>query len=184
MLAQIEEAFAARTASEARMRRLVADARHDLLTLDPGRPVVLSGPARDGEIPPAPGAALVLGDEARLRQVTANLVGNVHAHTPATAPVRVGVGVVGNEAVLEVADTGPGLGPTDPGRVFERFFRADGSRARGGGAGAGLGLAIAWSLAAAHGGRVETCPTPGGGATFRLCLPALSVPEGSSAPRP
>jgi two-component system OmpR family sensor kinase len=186
LLARLDEPAAAPVLDPAPMdlRTLAADARHDLLTLDPGRPVVLSGPARDGEIPPTPGAAAVLGDEARLRQVTANLVGNVHAHTPATAPVRIGVGVVGDEAVLEIADTGPGLGPTDPGRVFERFFRADGSRARGGGAGAGLGLAIAWSLAVAHGGRVEAGPTPGGGATFRLCLPVLTGPGGSPPPRP
>jgi two-component system OmpR family sensor kinase len=95
----------------------------------------------------------------------------VHAHTPVTAAVRIGVGRDGDEAVLEVADSGPGLTAEQAERVFERFYRADGSRARGAGRGAGLGLAIARSLVTAHGGRVELRPTPGGGATFRLCLP-------------
>jgi two-component system OmpR family sensor kinase len=169
------------------LRTLAADARHDLCSLDRERPVRLTGPATEsGGIPPAPAEALVFGDEARLRQVVVNLVGNVHAHTPATAPVRIGVGRVGDEAVLEVADSGPGLTGEEAGRVFERFYRADGSRARGAGpggaglGGAGLGLAIVRSLVTAHGGRVEARPTPGGGATFRLCLPWLSEPGKST----
>ncbi|MEV6851385.1 HAMP domain-containing sensor histidine kinase [Actinoplanes sp. NPDC051411] len=174
LLARLDESAAGPVVDPAPMdlRTLAADARHDLHALDPDRPVRLTGPAgADGGFPPVPAEALVLGDEDRLRQVVVNLVGNVHAHTPVTAGVRIGVGRVGDEAVLEVADSGPGLTGEQAERVFERFYRADGSRSRGAGRGAGLGLAIARSLVTAHGGRVELRPTPGGGATFRLCLP-------------
>ncbi|MFC7531611.1 ATP-binding protein [Actinoplanes sp. GCM10030250] len=169
LLARLDEPAAGPVLDMAPMdlRTLAADARHDLLSLDRDRPIRLTGLSGTA----APGEALVLGDEARLRQVVVNLVGNVHAHTPATAPVRIGVGRAGDEAVLEIADSGPGLSGEAAERVFERFYRADGSRARGSGPGAGLGLAIVRSLVTAHGGRVEVVPTPGGGATFRLCLP-------------
>jgi len=174
LLARLDEPAAGPVVDPAPMdlRTLAADALHDLRALDPDRPVRLTGPAgADGEIPPAPAEALVLGDEARLRQVVLNLVGNVHAHTPPTAPVRIGVGRAGDQAVLEVADGGPGLTDRQAERVFERFYRADDSRARGAGRGSGLGLAIVRSLVTAHGGRVEVRPTAGGGATFRVSLP-------------
>ncbi|MEU9886158.1 HAMP domain-containing sensor histidine kinase [Sphaerisporangium sp. NPDC051011] len=148
------------------LRTLAADARLDLRALAPGRPVELTGP-EDG--PPA--SAPVLGDEARLRQVVSNLVGNVVAHTPEGAPVRIGVGTVGGEAVLVVQDHGPGLTAEQAGRAFDRFYRADASRSRTGPGGAGLGLAIARSLAAAHGGRIDLRTSPGHGATFTLALP-------------
>jgi two-component system, OmpR family, sensor kinase len=83
---------------------------------------------------------------------------------------------------LEVADQGNGLSPEQAPRVFERFYRADPSRARSESsdqAGAGLGLAIVESLAAAHGGRVELTTAPGKGATFRILLPSNA--DGSSA---
>ncbi|MFL6124388.1 ATP-binding protein [Actinophytocola sp.] len=148
------------------LRTLAADALHDLRALDPTRPVRLTGPGAAPDPAPAP----VVGDESRLRQVVSNLVGNAIAHTPAGSAVRVGVGTADGEAVLEIADTGPGL-PADQARlVFERFYRADTSRARDGAGGAGLGLAIVWSLVTAHGGTVELDTAPGEGATFRLRL--------------
>jgi two-component system OmpR family sensor kinase len=173
LLARLDEPAAGTVLDPAPMdlRTLAADARHDLLALDPGRPVRLTGPD-DGS---APAPALVLGDEARLRQVVVNLVGNVHTHTPPDAAVRIGVGRAGGEAVFEVADSGPGLSGPEAERVFERFYRADDSRTRGPASGAGLGLAIVRSLVAAHGGRVEVLPTPGGGVTFRVHLPWLSA---------
>jgi two-component system OmpR family sensor kinase len=152
------------------LRTLAADAHRDLTALDPARPVSLTGP--DGI--PAAGSAPVLGDEARLRQVVSNLVGNAIAHTPSGTPVRIGVGTVGGEAVLEIADAGPGIAPEQAERVFDRFYRADDSRTRTGGAGAGLGLAIAQSLVEAHCGRIELVTAPGQGATFRMVLPAAA----------
>ncbi|MBP2326497.1 two-component system OmpR family sensor kinase [Kibdelosporangium banguiense] len=151
------------------LRTLANDARHDLRALDPSRPVDLTGP--DGNGPPAP--APVHADEARLRQVITNLVGNAVAHTPPGTHVRIGVGTVNGRAILEIADQGPGMTPEQAARVFDRFYRTDRSRSRAGGANAGLGLAIARSLAQVHGGDIELETALGEGACFRLTLPLL-----------
>jgi two-component system OmpR family sensor kinase len=74
-------------------------------------------------------------------------------------------------AVLEVADTGPGMEQADAERVFERLFRTERSRDRRHG-GAGLGLAIVAAIVQAHGGRVELTTAPGAGSRFRVLLPA------------
>lgn len=151
------------------LRTLAADALHDVRALDATRPVTLTGPHGTG----APASAPALADEARLRQVVTNLVGNAVAHTPPGTPIRIGVGTAGGDAVLEVADEGPGLRPARTAHIFERFYRADTSRTRATG-GAGLGLAIVDSLVAAHAGRVEIDSAPGRGATFRVRLPLHS----------
>ncbi len=120
----------------------------------------------------------VLGDEARLRQVVGNLVGNVLRHTPPGTAFRVGVGMVpGGQAVIEVADDGPGLAPGDAGRVFERFYRADPARSRSDSGGTGLGLSIAAALVQAHGGTITADSEPGRGAVFRVRLPACPPEE-------
>ncbi|WP_407674484.1 sensor histidine kinase [Nonomuraea glycinis] len=150
------------------LRTLAADAKHDFAALDPSRTVTLTGP--DGG--PA-ASAPVLGDEARLRQVVSNLVGNAVTHTPAGTPVRIGVGTVGAEAVLVIEDSGPGLSTEEAARAFDRFYRADTSRARATG-GAGLGLAIVRSIVTAHGGHAEIHSAPGHGATFQILLPAVT----------
>jgi two-component system OmpR family sensor kinase len=151
------------------LRTLATDARDDLRALDPSRTVDLTGPGGNGP----PGAAPVHADEARLRQIIANLVGNAAAHTPPGTPVRIGVGTADGRAVLEVADEGPGMTADHAGRVFDRFYRTDHSRTRSGGANAGLGLAIARSLARAHDGDVVLETALGEGACFRLTLPLL-----------
>ncbi|MER7786801.1 HAMP domain-containing sensor histidine kinase [Streptomyces sp. NPDC097640] len=148
------------------LRTLAADALHDLRALDPRRTVTLTGPGGG-----PPGGAPVLGDEARLRQVTSNLVGNAAAHTPSGTPVRIGVGAQGGLAVLELQDEGPGMSEEQAARAFDRFYRADDARGRTESGGAGLGLAIVDSLVTAHHGRVEVRTAPGEGATFRLLLP-------------
>lgn len=155
------------------LRTLAVDALHDTTALDPVREVTLTGPGGDGPPSPAP----VLGDEARLRQVVANLVGNAVAHTPPGTPVRIGVGTHAASGVLEVADSGPGLTPAHAARVFERFYRTDPARTRTAPGGAGLGLSIAAALITAHGGHVELDTSPGTGATFRIRLP-LAPPAG------
>jgi two-component system OmpR family sensor kinase len=151
------------------LRTLAVDALHDTTALDPARTVTLTGLGGPGT---APGPAPVLGDEARLRQVVANLVGNAVAHTPPGSPVRIGVGTRAGHGVLEVADQGPGLAPDQAARVFERFYRVDASRFRGKGGGAGLGLSIASALVAAHHGTVELDTAPHRGSTFRIVLPS------------
>ncbi|MFJ9900871.1 sensor histidine kinase [Streptomyces sp. NPDC091280] len=161
------------------LRTLAADALHDVRALDPARVVTLTGPEGEG----TPGSAPALADEARLRQVVTNLVGNAVTHTPAGTPVRIGVGTVGEYAVLEVADQGPGLSEEQRGRIFERFYRADTSRNRATG-GAGLGLAIAHSLVTAHKGHITVESSPGRGATFRVHLPRFIDQQSSDHPEP
>ena len=155
---------------------LASDAVHDAQSTAPSRSIVV-------EFIDGPGTPEVLGDEARLRQVLGNLVANALQHTPAGTPVTVRVGTAGEDAVLEVADRGPGMQPEDAQRVFERFYRADASRTRASG-GAGLGLSIVDSLVRAHGGRVTVTTAPGQGCCFRVVLPraldAAAGPEVSS----
>ena len=142
------------------LAELAADAVADARASDGGREITLE----------ASTAVPVMGDEARLRQVAANLLANAIVHTPPGTPVAVRARTEGSDAVLEVADNGPGLTPEQAQRAFEPFYRSDPSRDRATG-GAGLGLAIVAAIASAHGGRVEVTDTPGGGATFRLFIP-------------
>jgi two-component system OmpR family sensor kinase len=112
----------------------------------------------------------VSGDDALIRQVLANLLGNVRVHTPPSAGVEVRVHRAGDVAVVEVADQGPGMAPEVAAHAFERFFRADPARARETG-GSGLGLSIVASIVAAHQGHAEILTAPGAGTTVRVTLP-------------
>lgn len=182
-------------AETARMQALIEDLL--LLTrLDEGRPlerqpvelVALTGEAVEAaqmigsEWPvsiEADEPVEVTGDRMALREVLDNLLANVRTHTPAGTRAMVRVLARGGEAVLEVADEGPGLEAEDAARVFERFYRADPSRARDRG-GTGLGLAVVAALVEAHGGRVELETSRGAGATFRVHLPLATTPDGQS----
>ncbi|MEY2421349.1 MAG: two-component system, OmpR family, sensor kinase [Acidimicrobiaceae bacterium] len=238
MLGRIQDAFTARDATEARLRRFVADASHELRTpvaavsayaelferganvrpddlgrvmtgiraetarmgdlvedllllarLDEGRPleqesvelVAVAAQAIDASRAVGPDWQMqldaaqsveVMGDAARLRQVFDNLLGNVRSHTPPGTATTVRLFADGADAVIEVADNGPGLNPEQSGRVFERFYRVEASRSREHG-GAGLGLAIVAAIVTAHGGRVDVSSSveqPGAVFTVRLPL--------------
>lgn len=248
MLAHIETAFAARMASEERMRRFAADASHELRTplvtirgfselyrhgalstpedvatamgrieseakrmgtmvedllllarIDEQRPLarkpvdllllahdaVVDTQASDRNrnisltgLDGGPATAgPVLGDEAKLRQVVGNLVGNALRYTPEGTPIELAVGVRTTEegtrhSVLEVRDHGPGVPDEEAARIFERFYRADTSRTRETG-GSGLGLAIVAAIVGSHSGTVQVTKTDGGGATLVVSLPYL-----------
>jgi two-component system OmpR family sensor kinase len=145
---------------------LASDAVHDAQSIAPQREIAM-------EVFDGPGTPEVLGDEARLRQVLGNLVANALQHTPELAGITVRVGTDGDTAVLEVCDEGPGMSTDDAHRVFERFYRADSSRARASG-GAGLGLSIVDSLVYAHGGTVSITTAPGLGCRFKVNLPRIA----------
>jgi two-component system OmpR family sensor kinase len=121
------------------------------------------------------------GDDARLRQVIGNLMTNALVHTPPDAAVTLSLfAESGNRAVVEIADTGPGLNAEQREHVFERFYRADEARTRRtdrAATGTGLGLAIVAAIVRAHHGTVEVISDPGQGAIFRVILPALPADE-------
>jgi two-component system, OmpR family, sensor kinase len=142
-----------------RVDDVVAEAVETAQTVEPERPIALETES-----------AVVVGDHARLRQVVDNLLANVRAHTPGGTPVDVSVRCEGDRALISVADAGPGLSEEDLTHVFERFYRADPSRARASG-GVGLGLSIVAAVAEAHGGTVDAASEPGKGATFTIALP-------------
>jgi len=115
----------------------------------------------------------VQGDPTILRQAVFNLVDNAIKYTPEGGTIRVGVRAAGaGEALLEVADSGPGIAPEHREKIFERFYRidADRSRARGG---SGLGLSIARWAVGLHGGRIELETAEGKGSAFRVHLPRV-----------
>jgi two-component system OmpR family sensor kinase len=123
----------------------------------------------------ATGPVEVVGDPLRLRQVIDNLLANVRAHTPPGTEASVRVSEDGGMALIDVSDNGPGMPAEHAAKIFDRFYRADPSRARSRG-GAGLGLSIVASIVALHGGSVSVESHPGEGTTFHVRL-AAEPPE-------
>lgn len=115
------------------------------------------------ELPPA------LADRDRTEQVLVNLLGNAVRYTP-TGSIIITAQKIDNQIWIEVADTGIGIAKADLPYVFERFWRADRSRASHSG-GTGIGLAIARRLVELQGGAIEVASTVGEGTTFRFSLP-------------
>ena len=113
----------------------------------------------------------VLGDSMRIHQAIANLLANARTHTPAGTKIKVEISQEETETKISVSDNGPGLSETDQSRIFERFFRADPSRARVSGEGSGLGLAIVDAVMKAHNGSVTVNSELGNGATFTITFP-------------
>lgn len=139
---------------------LVDDAARDARATDPSREVRSE---RTGDL-------VVTGDEQRLRQVLANVVGNALVHTPPGTSITLDARADGDLVVVEVRDRGPGMAPEAASRAFERFYRVDPARSRHRG-GTGLGLAIVDAIVRAHGGRASLTSAPGQGTTVRLELP-------------
>ena len=238
MLARIEESFAARTKSEDKLRRFVADASHELRTpltairgfselyrqgavkgeedtkqllsrieseskrmsslvedllllarVDQAREMrsdavdivkvvadatasaQVSGPNHPVTLIAPNTEVFMLGDEVRIHQVIANLLANARSHTPEGTPIAVMITSTDDEVRISVADQGPGMSEEDQKKIFERFYRADSSRARSGEDGTGLGLSIVDAVMRAHGGTVSVESELGKGSKFTLTFP-------------
>jgi two-component system OmpR family sensor kinase len=136
-------------------------------TVEADRPFVRSLPAH----------AVVYGDPLRLRQIFDNLLTNARIHTPKGTRVLVSAVVDAKNVTIQVSDSGPGIPLEDQERVFERFWRADPSRARATG-GTGLGLAIVASLVRSSDGEITLESEADKGATFTIRLPlAVDLPQ-------
>lgn len=145
--------------------RIVIDAAADARAVQPDRPITVD----------APDPAVTTGDEDRLRQVIANIVGNALVHTPPGTPIELAARTTDAAVVVTVTDHGPGMPPDVAAKVTERFFRADPARARARG-GSGLGMAIVDAAVAAHGGAVTVDSQVGSGTTVTVTLPLPAPP--------
>lgn len=127
------------------------------------------GIALDVDVPP--GLPPVLADPDRIGQVTTNLLGNALQYTPAGGRVTLRARREQSAVAIAVIDTGIGIAPEHLPHLFDRFYRADRSRARASG-GSGIGLTIARYLVDAHGGMIRAeSAGPGQGSTFTFTLP-------------
>lgn len=133
-----------------------------------------AGPDHEWRVEVGAEPVVVAGDPNRLHQVVANLLANARVHTPAGTTVTATVATDADDAVLTIADDGPGIPDALRPVLFERFARGDGSRSRATGS-TGLGLAIVAAVVEAHRGSVAVEGTPGD-TRFVVRLP-LATPE-------
>jgi signal transduction histidine kinase len=145
--------------TETDLAGLVRDAVADAQAVEPDRPV-------NARTPPS---LVVVADEPRIRQVLANLLGNVREHTPPVTPVAVRLSAAGQGALFEVTDAGPGMDSDAAARAFDRFYR--GGHNGGNGRGSGLGLSIVQAIAAAHGGHAMLKSAEGVGTSVQVWIP-------------
>ncbi len=127
---------------------------------------------------------MVSADSERMQRVVANLVHNAIKFTPANGTINITARLNNSadaqaEVIMSVKDDGMGIAPDDLPRIFERFYKSDQARTRGG-SGTGLGLAIARHLVEAHGGRIWVKSKPGKGSTFFFTLPVSQRPVNKS----
>lgn len=118
--------------------------------------------------------AVVLGSAAALRRAITSLVDNALAHEHSGGSIEIHVGRRGAHVVVEVRDDGVGVDPAAVGTLFDRFSHGHRHTSTEGRARYGIGLALVREIAVAHRGSVDVSETPGGGATFRLTLPAAA----------
>jgi signal transduction histidine kinase len=186
--------------SSRRMRRLVAD----LLLLaraDAGRAGVRSPcdleeivAAALTEVRPVanehelitdtPDSLPIEGNPDELHRLVVNLLENGIRHTPAGTRIHLTLRRDGDEAVLEVADDGPGIPPGMEDQLFSRFVRGGGPADTAADGGTGLGLAIVQAVATSHEGSVEAGTAPHGGARFEVRLPLASRAEATAQKTP
>jgi len=123
----------------------------------------------------------VQGNPDELHRMVLNLLDNAAHHTPPRARVELSLREDDGDAVVEVADDGPGIPAEMRGQIFDRFVRGVGPADVTPGTGTGLGLAIVSAVAASHGGSVEVADSPSGGALFRARIPLAAREEPDDA---
>ena len=173
--------------SSRRMSRLVGDllllARADAGRIGKHRPCDLAEIAGNAAVEMSPvlgdreleidnqHALPVDGNPDELHRMVLNLLDNAARHTPPGARIELHVRKAGGEALVEVADDGPGIPPQIRAQIFDRFVRGEGPADTAVGPGSGLGLAIVRAVATSHAGTVEVAESASGGALFRVRLP-------------
>jgi len=118
-----------------------------------------------------PASLRLRADNGRMGQVINILIDNALRYAPQGGELQISALTAGTSIILSVADRGPGIDPADVNNIFDRFWRAERSRARHSG-GSGLGLSIAKAICAAHGGSIAVANRVGGGAVIRIEMPA------------
>lgn len=162
------------TVADARAAGPDHDWQLDLAVLEP--PADATPEEAEDFLPEPP---LVIGDEARLRQVIVNLLANARVHTPAGSHVTTTLAREGDTLIVRIHDDGPGIAPDVRDRLFERFARGDSSRERRTGS-TGLGMSIALAIVQSHGGSIDVASSTAPedhGTTFSVRLPAAVVEE-------
>ncbi len=108
-------------------------------------------------------------DSGLVRRALMQLLENAHKYSPPDSPIEIGARIEEGLAIISVMDRGPGIGPDELERVFEKFYRGRRSRAQT--EGTGMGLAIAKGIIEAHGGKIRAQSRPGGGTAIVFTLP-------------
>ncbi len=157
LLARLDEERGLAT-SDVDVASLVHDALLDAAATHPSRTVTAD----------CESDLVVPGDDARLRQVLANLVSNALVHAGPAAAVTISARAFAGGVAIEVADNGIGIAETDQARIFEEFQQVGRERSR---EGTGLGLTLTRRFVELHGGRIWLESAPGQGSTFTFTLP-------------
>jgi two-component system OmpR family sensor kinase len=150
--------------SEGRLEELALSVHADLEPIAEGKRITLTVNAAPATLTGMPDA---------LRLLIANLTDNAIRYTPEGGRIEISVATQGESAVIAVADSGPGIAPEERERVFERFYRALGTKVSG----TGLGLAIVQRIVQLHSGEIrieDGLPREDGtgcGARFVVTLP-------------
>jgi two-component system sensor histidine kinase KdpD len=124
---------------------------------------------------------LVPLDSVLIEQVLINLLENAIKYTAAGSPIEITANIADRQALVQVADRGPGIPPGDEERVFDKFYRVrpnprTGRGVSDGDGGVGLGLTVCRGILQAHGGKVWVQNRDGGGAIFQFTLPLEGDP--------
>lgn len=175
-LAQIESGTIARHLSPVDLKSVVDEAVNTAVTQKRATSDIAVQTRVDPGLPP------FLGDRDRLAQMLINLLDNAVRHTPAGGRVSIAAGRDGDQVLLEVADTGPGIPADHLPHIFERFYRVDRARNAAQG-GSGLGLSIVRQIVQSHSGDIQVISQPGKGTRFLVRLP-LKESEAATCTRP